>query len=113
MAQRVFERARKQLTAWITMGGIAVVFAGVLTFKGLNDYVKQLATEAIKSTTQSHIEELVQKEVRHQVENLLFAKAYGPDSIFAQKPTPATLARQAAEEVGKEAGRERSRRERA
>jgi len=71
MAQRVYEKARKQITAMLTFGGIAAVLAGVLGFKSLDDYAKRLANDALKSTTQAHIEDVLQAEARRQIADVV------------------------------------------
>ena len=67
MAQRVYEKARKQFTAMLTLGGIAAVVTGILGFRSLDEYAKKLADDALKSSMQEHVETILKAEVHNQI----------------------------------------------
>lgn len=71
MAQRVYEKARKQFTAMLTLGGIAAIVAGILGFKSLDEYAKKLADDALKASMQEHMEKVLQAEVHTQIAGMV------------------------------------------
>jgi C1A family cysteine protease len=71
MAQRVYEKARKQFTAMLTLGGIAAIAAGILGFKSLDEYARKLADDALKASMQEHMEKVLQAEVHTQIAGMV------------------------------------------
>jgi len=67
MAQRVYEKARKQFTAMLTLGGIAAIVAGILGFKSLDEYARKLADDALKTSMQERMDKVLQAEVHTQI----------------------------------------------
>lgn len=71
MAQRVYEKARKQITTMLTLSGIAAVVAGILGFRSLDEYAKKLADDALKSTMRSHMEDVLKAELHNQITGMV------------------------------------------
>jgi C1A family cysteine protease len=66
-AQRVFEKAQRQLKNWITVGGIATLMAGIVGYNVITDYSESLVKDRMKAVAQSHIEEVLFQEGKRQI----------------------------------------------
>jgi C1A family cysteine protease len=97
MAQRVFEKARKQFVWMLTVGGLASIVAGVLGLKGLDDYAKARVDNALKSKADSYVDALLKAEVHDQISTAVQGQrefirqqiflASQPQGISANGPT--------------------------
>ena len=71
MAQRVYEKARKQITTMLTLGGVAALAVGILGLKSVDEYAKKLADDALKSSMREHMEQVLQSEVHSQIAGMV------------------------------------------
>jgi len=67
MARRVFDKAKGQLTLWITVGGIIIFLSGLVGIKSLIDYAKGLADAKIKEISVDQVELALEQEGERQI----------------------------------------------
>ena len=74
MAKRVFEKARKKLVQWYTVGGITLFIVGVIGIKSIVDYSKEIAQKKLEKITTDKVNSILQNEAKNQVTTLLISK---------------------------------------
>jgi C1A family cysteine protease len=94
-AQRVAEKAEKQIKIWISLGGAAILLVAAVGFKWVKDYTRDLVTKKLDAVAAEHIESVIQSEgqrqmaaivERHEAEIQLFAKQRIDQIITATNP---------------------------
>jgi C1A family cysteine protease len=73
MAQRVFEKTRKLLTVYITVGGFLLLVAGVVGVMQIVDYAKNHAKESIEKIVENESKKALSDETEKQKKSLLEA----------------------------------------
>jgi C1A family cysteine protease len=68
MAKRVFDKARRYLTTWITFGGIILTLTGFVGYQSVISYFRKLAKEKIEALTEEEIHTIVMTTVDIRVE---------------------------------------------
>jgi C1A family cysteine protease len=67
MAQRVSEKAKKQLTVWLTIGGIVISIGGIVGYRQIEGYTKELVRTKVQSVADEQIKNQLLDEGRKQV----------------------------------------------
>jgi C1A family cysteine protease len=67
MAQRVVEKAQKQFTIWLTLGGIITLLAGFIGWKKLSDFIRDLVTKKLQTITKAQLEKSLLQEGHRQI----------------------------------------------
>jgi C1A family cysteine protease len=67
MAQRVSERAKKQLTVWLTIGGLVISIGGIVGFRQIEAYTKDLVSRKVQAVADDQIKNLLLDEGKKQV----------------------------------------------
>lgn len=67
MARRVFDKARKLLTIYLTFGGLLLLLSGIVGIKSLVDYAKSQAKSKVESISKEQIATALQEEGRQQI----------------------------------------------
>jgi C1A family cysteine protease len=62
-AQRVFERAKQKLTAWLTIGGIGTIIVGWIGFNQIEDYTQKLVKSKVDSVAVQKLNDLIERDV--------------------------------------------------
>lgn len=70
-AQRVFQKAKKMLIAWLTIGGSIVTLASVLGLVEFDKYTKQLVDDKLKTITEEKIDKTIEDEGEKEVAKLI------------------------------------------
>lgn len=69
MAQLIFEKAKKRLLGWITIGGILIFFAtfvgGASTYGYMKDYLRK-QIESVPAMAEEGFNRMIQEEVKRQ-----------------------------------------------
>jgi C1A family cysteine protease len=106
-AQRVFDKAKKQLTTWITFGGLLLFLAGLVGIKAVVDYTKGLVSKKLEELGQTGVEKYLREEGHRQItakiqeqqdELMIYAKQQiqlltAPIRVQEAGPTPHVLER--------------------
>jgi C1A family cysteine protease len=71
IAQRVLVRARKQLTLWITCGGVAVFALGFFGFGSLQNFAKKEVHRKVDQVTSTQVEHSMRAEVKRDVQQFI------------------------------------------
>jgi hypothetical protein len=71
MAQRVFAKARKQVTTWLTFGGIVALLAGIIGFTNLQSEVSRRAKEKIDTLATNDVKGIVRGEADRRIKPML------------------------------------------
>lgn len=80
-AQKIFEKAKKQLTSWITLGGLLLLVVSLVGLKLVSDYAKQLARDKIEQMGKQEIEKLVRDEGYRQADRM-FQQERGELNVY-------------------------------
>lgn len=67
MSQRIFEKAKAQLSYWITAGGIVAIIATILGVGQLKDYAKKIADEKLHAISDQELLRLLDQKAEQQV----------------------------------------------
>jgi C1A family cysteine protease len=67
MAQRVFVKARRQLTGWITVGGLVAFTVGFVGFRQVESYTRHLVTQRVKTVADAQVRQAMLDEGKRQV----------------------------------------------
>jgi C1A family cysteine protease len=67
LAQRVFVKARRQIVAWITFGGLATALVGVLGFSHLSSDIEDGAKTKLASIAPRQVNAIVEQEVHRRI----------------------------------------------
>ncbi len=70
-AQRVFEKTKKLLTTWITLGGAVTLVAGMVGFKVITDYTEGLVKDRLQAVSQGHIEDVLLQEGKRKIADVV------------------------------------------
>ena len=71
MAKRVFEKAKRQLTVWLTFGGIAFLILGIVGIRSIHESAQitaqSIAREYAESFVAEHAEPIFQEKITEQM----------------------------------------------
>src|SRR5205085_8487150 len=67
MAQRVFVKARRQLTTWITVGGLVAFGAGFIGFRQIEDYTRHAVSQKVQRVAERQVRVSMAAEERRQI----------------------------------------------
>lgn len=67
MANRVFRKAKKQFSVYLTVGGIVIVLGAIVGINAITDYAKSLAKDKIAAMTTDEIKNDLQVEGKRQI----------------------------------------------
>lgn len=67
LAQRVFAKARKQVTAWVTFGGLAAVLVGVIGYTNLQSDLEDGAKDKLHSLADAQVNTIVHQEAVRRI----------------------------------------------
>src|ERR1700682_1167658 len=71
MAQRVSERAKKQLTVWLTIGGLVIFIGGIIGFRQIEEYTRGLVEQKVQKVADDEIRRVLQEEGKKQVATIV------------------------------------------
>ena len=74
LAQRVFEKAKKKLSYWITLGGVFAVLAGFVGFREVVSYGKNLAKAQVAHLVKTNVADYLRDEGHKQVASTVQAQ---------------------------------------
>lgn len=67
LAQRVFIKARKQVTTWITLGGLAAVLVAAIGYSGLRSDLEDRAKDRLNSLADKQVNTIVHQEADRRI----------------------------------------------
>jgi C1A family cysteine protease len=73
-AQKVFQKAKKMLVTWMTIGGSVLTLVSVIGLMNINDYAKRLVDEKLKTVSDEKINKTMEDEGQREVAKLLTQK---------------------------------------
>ena len=84
MATRIFQKAKKQFSVYITVGGVIIVLSAIFGIKALSDYAKNLAKEKIDAIAKDEIQKSLEAEGKRQITGFI-AQKQNEIMAFAQQ----------------------------
>ncbi len=73
-AQKVFQKAKKMLVTWLTVGGSLLTLVSLLGLLNINDYAKRLVDDKLKEVSEEKIVKGIEDEGRKEVSKLVDKK---------------------------------------
>jgi C1A family cysteine protease len=67
MALRVYTKARRQLTIWITFGGVVVFLAGFVGFTQLQSYTRSVVKKKVAKVADSEVRSTMRDEAQRRI----------------------------------------------
>ena len=74
MASRVFEKAKKQISTYVALGGIIAILSGIIGIKAIVEYAKELAKDKIDAIAADEIKKALQAEGERQITSFVNEK---------------------------------------
>lgn len=74
MANRVFEKAKKKISTYVTLGGVIAILASIIGIKAVVEYAKELAKEKIDAIAADEIKKALQVEGERQITSFVNEK---------------------------------------
>ena len=66
-AEKIFQKAKKKLTTWLTVGGGVVTLVSLIGLLKVNEYARNLVDEKMKTLTEEKIDKTIQDEGQKEV----------------------------------------------